>query len=205
MNKKNIRDINLKGKKVFVRVDFNVPMDENQNITNATRIEKTLPTIKYLLEQGAAVILACHVGRPTEAREPKFSTKPIAKKLAELLGQEVKWAEDCIGEPAETAAAALQPGEVLLLENTSKKRRTIPNSRNNSPRSRTSPLTTHSASATVHTLPTLVLPTSSKPRRVSSWKRKLTTSARRLRLPRVRSSRLSAARKFPTKSALSAT
>ena len=117
MNKRNIKDINVNGKKVFVRVDFNVPMDENQNITNTTRIEKTLPTINYLLDNGAAVILACHVGRPTEAREPKFSTKPIAKKLAELLGKEVKWAEDCIGEPAEKAAADLKPGEVLLLEN----------------------------------------------------------------------------------------
>ena len=117
VNKKNIKDINVNGKKVFVRVDFNVPMDENQNITNDKRIVATLPTINYLLDNGAAVILACHVGRPTEAREPKFSTKPIAKKLAELLGKEVKWAEDCIGEPAEKAAAELKPGEVLLLEN----------------------------------------------------------------------------------------
>ena len=117
MNKKNIKDINVNGKKVFVRVDFNVPMDENQNITNATRIEKTLPTINYLLDNGAAVILACHVGRPSEAREPKFSTKPIAAKLSELLGKEVKWAPDCIGPDAEKAAADLKPGEVLLLEN----------------------------------------------------------------------------------------
>ncbi len=117
MNKKTIKDIDVKGKKVFVRVDFNVPMDENQNITNDTRIVKTLPTINYLLDNGAAVILACHVGRPTEAREPKFSTKPIRAKLAELLGKEVQWAEDCVGEPAEKAAAALKPGEVLLLEN----------------------------------------------------------------------------------------
>ncbi len=117
MNKKNIRDINLKGKKVFLRVDYNVPMDENQNITNTKRIDATIPTLNYLLEQGAAIIIGCHLGRPTEAREPKFSTKPIAKKLAEILGREVKWAEDCIGEPAEKAAAALQPGEILLLEN----------------------------------------------------------------------------------------
>ena len=123
MDKKNIRDINLKGKKVFLRVDYNVPMDENLNITNTKRIDATLETLKYLLEQGAAVIIGCHLGRPTEAREPKFSTKPIAAKLAEqyekIVGNkiEVKWAEDCIGEPAEKAAAALQPGEVLLLEN----------------------------------------------------------------------------------------
>ena len=117
MNKKTIKDINVKGKKVFVRVDFNVPMDENQNITNDTRIRATLPTINYLLDNGAAVILACHVGRPTEAREAKFSTKPIVARLAELLGKEVKWAPDCVGPEAEKAASSLKAGEVLLLEN----------------------------------------------------------------------------------------
>ena len=123
MDKKSIKDLNLKGKKVFLRVDYNVPMDENLNITNTKRIDATLETLKYLLEQGAAVIIGCHLGRPTEAREPKFSTKPIAAKLAEqyekIVGKkiEVKWAEDCIGEPAEKAAAELKPGEVLLLEN----------------------------------------------------------------------------------------
>ena len=117
MDKKTIKDIDVKGKKVFVRVDFNVPMDENQNITNDTRIRATLPTLNYLLDQGAALILACHVGRPTEAREPKFSTKPIQARLAELLGKEVKWAPDCVGPEAEKAASALAPGEVLLLEN----------------------------------------------------------------------------------------
>ena len=117
MHKKTIRDIDVKGKKVFVRVDFNVPMDEHQNITNDTRIRATIPTIRHLLDGGAAVILACHVGRPTEAREPKFSTKPIVARLSELLGHEVKWAPDCVGPEAEKAAAALKPGEVLLLEN----------------------------------------------------------------------------------------
>jgi len=117
MHKKTIRDIDVKGKKVFVRADFNVPMDEHQNITNDTRIRATIPTIRHLLDGGAAVILACHVGRPTEAREPKFSTKPIVARLSELLGHEVKWAPDCVGPEAEKAAAALKPGEVLLLEN----------------------------------------------------------------------------------------
>ena len=117
MHKKTIRDIDVKGKKVFVRVDFNVPMDEHQNITNDTRIRATIPTIRHLLDGGAAVILACHVGRPTEAREPKFSTKPIVARLSELLGHEVKWAPDCVGPEAEKAAAVLKPGEVLLLEN----------------------------------------------------------------------------------------
>ena len=117
MNKKTIRDIDVKGKKVFVRVDFNVPMDEHQNITNDTRIRATLPTIQHLLDGGAAVILACHVGRPSEEREPKFSTKPIAARLSELLGKEVKWAPDCVGPDAEKAAGDLKAGEVLLLEN----------------------------------------------------------------------------------------
>jgi len=117
MNKKTIEDINVDGKKVFVRVDFNVPMDENQNITNDTRIRATLPTINYLLDHNAAVILACHIGRPKGERVAKFSAKPVVPRLAELLGKEVKFADDCIGAPAEKAAAALKPGEVLLLEN----------------------------------------------------------------------------------------
>ena len=117
MNKKTMMHIDPHGKKVFVRVDFNVPMDEHQHITNDTRIRATLPTIQHLLNAGAAVILACHVGRPTEAREPQFSTRPIVARLEECLGQTVKWAPDCVGPEAEKAAADLKPGEVLLLEN----------------------------------------------------------------------------------------
>ena len=117
MNKKTMMHLEPNGKKVFVRVDFNVPMDEHQHITNDTRIRATLPTIQHLLNAGAAVILACHVGRPTEAREPQFSTRPIVARLEELLGQTVKWAPDCVGPEAEKAAAELKPGEVLLLEN----------------------------------------------------------------------------------------
>lgn len=117
MNKKSIRDIDVNGKKVFIRVDFNVPMDENQNITNDKRIRATLPTLNYLLEHNAAIILACHVGRPKGQRVPELSVKPIVKRLSELLGKEVKYAEDCVGEAAEKAAADLKPGEVLLLEN----------------------------------------------------------------------------------------
>ena len=117
MNKKTMMHLEPNGKKVFVRVDFNVPMDEHQHITNDTRIRATLPTIQHLLNAGAAVILACHVGRPTEAREPQFSTRPIVARLEELLGQTVKWAPDCVGPEAEKAAANLKPGEVLLLEN----------------------------------------------------------------------------------------
>ena len=117
MNKKTMLHIEPHGKKVFVRVDFNVPMDEHQHITNDTRIRATIPTIQHLLNAGAAVILACHVGRPTEAREPQFSTRPIVARLEECLGQTVKWAPDCVGPEAEKAAADLKPGEVLLLEN----------------------------------------------------------------------------------------
>lgn len=117
MDKKTIKDVDVKGKKVFVRVDYNVPFDEHQNITNDTRMVRTLPTINYLLDHGAAVILACHIGRPTEAREPQFSTKHLVKHLSELLNKDVKWASDCVGPEAEKMAADLKPGEVLLLEN----------------------------------------------------------------------------------------
>lgn len=117
MNKKSIRDIDVNGKKVFIRVDFNVPMDENQNITNDKRIRATLPTLNYLLENNAAIILACHVGRPKGQRVPELSVKPIVARLSELLGKEVKYAEDCVGEAASKAAADLKPDEVLLLEN----------------------------------------------------------------------------------------
>lgn len=117
MNKKSIKDINVNGKKVFIRVDYNVPMDEELNITNDTRIRATLPTLNYLLEQNAALVIACHLGRPKGERVAKFSVAPVAKRLAELIGKEVKFASDCVGPEAEKAAAALKPGEILLLEN----------------------------------------------------------------------------------------
>lgn len=117
MNKKTIKDIDVSGKKVFVRVDYNVPFDDKMNITNDTRMVRTLPTLNYLLDHGAALVIACHIGRPTEAREDKFSTKYLVKHLSELLGRDVKWASDCVGAEADAAKAALKPGEVLLLEN----------------------------------------------------------------------------------------
>ncbi|MBQ8698956.1 MAG: phosphoglycerate kinase, partial [Schwartzia sp.] len=117
MAKKTLEDIDVKGKKVFVRADFNVPLDEKQNITNDKRIRATLPTIEYLLKQGAAVILASHLGRPKGKVVPEMSTKPVAVRLSELLGKPVAFAADCVGAPATEAAAKLQPGEVLLLEN----------------------------------------------------------------------------------------
>ena len=117
MNKKTIKDIDLKDKKVLVRCDFNVPMDENRNITDNRRIVAALPTIKYLLEQNCKVILCSHLGRPKGEFKPEFSLKPVAKELSELLGQEVIMAEDVIGEDAKNKAENLKSGEVLLLEN----------------------------------------------------------------------------------------
>ena len=117
MNKKTVKDIDLKGKKVFVRCDFNVPMDENQNITDNTRIKAALPTIKYLLEQNCKIILASHLGRPNGEVKPEYSLKPVAKELSKLLGKEVIMANDVIGEDATTKAENLKEGEILLLEN----------------------------------------------------------------------------------------
>ena len=117
MNKKTVKDIDLKGKKVFVRCDFNVPMDENQNITDNTRIKAALPTIKYLLEQNCKIILASHLGRPKGEVKPEYSLKPVAKELSKLLEKEVIMANDVIGEDATTKATNLKEGEILLLEN----------------------------------------------------------------------------------------
>ncbi|MFQ9297646.1 MAG: phosphoglycerate kinase [Clostridia bacterium] len=117
MNKKTVKDIDLKNKKVLVRCDFNVPMDENRNITDNRRIVAALPTIKYLLEQNCKVVLCSHLGRPKGEFKPEFSLKPVAKELSKLLGQEVIMAEDVIGEDAKNKAENLKNGEVLLLEN----------------------------------------------------------------------------------------
>ncbi len=117
MNKKTVKDIDLKGKKVLVRCDFNVPMDENQNITNNARIVGAIPTIKYLIENECKIILCSHLGRPKGEFKPEFSLKPVAKELSRLLGQEVIMSEDVIGEDSKTKAENLKPGEILLLEN----------------------------------------------------------------------------------------
>ena len=117
MNKKTVKDIDLKGKKVFVRCDFNVPMDKEQNITDNTRIKAALPTIKYLLEQDCKIILASHLGRPKGEVKPEFSLKPVAKELSRLLDKEVIMANDVIGEDATSKAENLKEGEIMLLEN----------------------------------------------------------------------------------------
>ena len=116
-HKKSARDIAVTGKKVFVRCDFNVPLDGDGNITDDIRIRGALPTIQHLLENGAAVILCSHMGRPKGQVNPKYSLKPVAVRLSELLGQEVKLADDVIGDSAKALAAALQPGQAMLLEN----------------------------------------------------------------------------------------
>ena len=116
--KKTLKDICVKGKKVLVRVDYNVPLDANLNITNDKRIAATVPTIRYLLEQDAAVILMAHLGRPKGKVVAEMSLKPVAPRLSELIGRKVKFVEgDCISAEAKKAAADLKPGEIVLLEN----------------------------------------------------------------------------------------
>ena len=116
-NKKTVKDVEVAGKKVLLRCDFNVPQDkETGAITSDKRIVAALPTIQYLLDQGAAVIACSHLGKPKNGPDPKLSLAPVAKRLGELLGKEVIMAADVVGEDAKAKAAALKPGEILLLE-----------------------------------------------------------------------------------------
>lgn len=117
MAKKTVADIDVKGKKVLMRCDFNVPLDENCNITSDDRIVKALPTIKHVLDNGGALILMSHLGRPKGVPEDKFSLKPVAKRLSELLGKQVVFAADCVGPDPKAKAAALKSGDCMLLEN----------------------------------------------------------------------------------------
>jgi phosphoglycerate kinase len=117
MNKQTIRDIDVSGKRVLVRVDFNVPLDAEQRITDDTRIRAALPTIQYLLQQGAAVILMSHLGRPSGQVVEELRLTPAAQRLSELLQVPVSVAPDAVGPEVEALALALQPGQVLLLEN----------------------------------------------------------------------------------------
>ena len=117
MSKKTVRDIDLKDKRVLVRCDFNVPMDENQNITDNRRIVAALPTIKYLLENNCKIVLCSHLGRPKGEFKKEFSLAPVAKELSKLLNKEILMAKDVIGEDAVSKANSLNNGEILLLEN----------------------------------------------------------------------------------------
>ena len=120
LNKKSVEDIQVNGKKVLVRCDFNVPLDENRNITDETRIDGALPTIKYLIDNGAKVILCSHMGKPKGEPKPELSLAPVAKKLSEKLGKDVIFAADdnVVGENAKKAVAEMNNGDVVLLENT---------------------------------------------------------------------------------------
>jgi len=114
---KSIRDIDIRGKRVFFRFDFNVPLDENGFIKDDTRIRMAVPTIEYALGQGAKCILTSHLGRPKGERRPELSLKPVAVRVGDLLGRKVGFVEDCVGEKVKSVVAALSPGEALLLEN----------------------------------------------------------------------------------------
>src|ERR1700733_8813895 len=116
MNKLSIRDLELRGKRVFIRVDFNVPM-AGDKVEDDTRIRETLPTIRYAIDQGARLVLASHLGRPKGKVDPKYTLVPVAERLRELLGKPVVFAADCVGVDAESKSKALRDGEVLLLEN----------------------------------------------------------------------------------------
>lgn len=115
--KKTIKDFNMSGKRVLLRADYNVPIENDGTITDDYRVEKSLPTIQYLLKQGCAVIICSHLGRPESPKDKSCSLKPVAKRLGELLERDVKFAQDCVGAVAQEAAQKLKPGQVLLLEN----------------------------------------------------------------------------------------
>ncbi|GAB4545378.1 MAG: phosphoglycerate kinase [Thermodesulfovibrionia bacterium] len=117
LNKLSIRDIDIKGKRLFIRVDFNVPLDENQNITDDRRIRSTIPTINYAIDGGAKVILASHLGRPKGKYDKRYSLEPVYKRLQRLLKREVKFLPDCIGPEVEKAVDMMSEGDVILLEN----------------------------------------------------------------------------------------
>jgi len=129
MAKLSVKDLSIKGKKVFVRVDFNVPFDEDMKITDDTRIRSSLPTIKYILEQGGIPVIASHLGRPKGKVNPKMSLVPVARRLTELLHRKVIFAPDCVGDEVKKLAKGLKQGDILLLENT----RFHPEEKNNDP------------------------------------------------------------------------
>ena len=117
LNKLSIDEFNIRGKKVFIRADFNVPFDDNLRITDDSRIRSTLPTINYAIDEGAKVIIASHLGRPKGKPDPRFSLAPVAKRLQRLLDKDVLFAPDCIGPQAENLISKMKDGDVILLEN----------------------------------------------------------------------------------------
>jgi phosphoglycerate kinase len=118
MAKLSVKDLDVKGKKIFIRVDFNVPLDEGLHITDDTRIRAALPTIKYVLEQGGIPILASHLGRPKGSYDTRLSLKPVAERLVKLLDRKIVFADDCVGDEVKKIVDNLKPGDILLLENT---------------------------------------------------------------------------------------
>src|SRR5690606_23816174 len=118
LNKKTVEDLEVKGKKVLVRCDFNVPMDKEGNITDDIRIRAAIPTVEYILNKGGAVILMSHLGRPKGEPNPKYSLEPVAKRISDLIGKEVKFANDdmVVGDLTKKLSEELKPGEVLLLQ-----------------------------------------------------------------------------------------
>ena len=117
MKKLSIRDCDLKGKRVLLRADYNVPMDKEGNITELMRVEESIPTLNYILEQGASLVILTHLGRPKGKRVPEMSVRPVAAALEKLIGREVKFAEDVLSEETVEMCAGLNPGEVVLCEN----------------------------------------------------------------------------------------
>ena len=117
MNKKTIQDVAIKGKRILMRCDFNVPLDENLHITDDSRIQKALPTIQYAVDQGAKVILCSHLGRPKGEPKPEYSLSPVAKRISEILGKEIKQLDDCIGSEVENFVDQMNEGDIILLEN----------------------------------------------------------------------------------------
>ena len=178
--KKTITDVNVENKRVFVRADFNVPLDENCNITDDTRIQKTLPTIKYLLEHNAAVILSSHLGRPKGQVVEKYSLKPVAKRLSELLGVDVKFAPDCVGaetKPWPTLSNRAKFSSWKTSVSIRKKKRTVKISLVSSLPWLKSASTMLSAAATALTLPLPASLSSCPWLRASSSKKKSASSA----------------------------
>ena len=194
LNKKTVEDIDVNGKKVLVRCDFNVPLKDGV-ITSDKRIVASLPTIKYLIDHNAKVILCSHLGRPKGEFKPEFSLAPVAARLTELLGKEVKMAKDVVGESAQSLAASLQDGDVMLLENVRFHKEETKNDPEFSKK-------LASVQHTEHTPPQQALQHTAPQSAASSFRRKSNSSAVPLLTRSVRLLLFSAVPKYLTRSAL---